>query len=87
MFRYCVNSSSLDFEAETEVDGSVKKEEAEEIHCPATMGGCNPDGTCSLRPKQEVRDRIEVRAGMLERQNSASNQFGLQWNSLETLEF
>ena len=53
-FRYCINSSSLDFIAETEVDESVKVEETEEIHHPATLGGCGVDGICKLPPKTRV---------------------------------
>merc|ERR1711936_436812 len=67
--RYCVNSCSLEFLPETEVDGSVKKEDAEEIHHPATLGGCSSDGTCRLPPKSPrtaVRDRIEMRANFLD---------------------
>ena len=65
--RYCVNSSSLDFMAETEIDGTVKKEESEEILHPATMGGCSADGTCRLPSrKNDTRDRIEVRAALIE---------------------
>ena len=37
--RYCINSCSLEFEAETEVDGSIKNEESAMIHHPATLGG------------------------------------------------
>lgn len=66
-YRYCVNSSSLEFLAEVdEVDGSEKTEEAEEIHHPATMGGCGPNGICRLPPKTSVQERIEVRAALVE---------------------
>jgi len=51
--RYCINSCSLDFIPETEVDGTVKKEDTEEIHHPATMGGCSSDGTCRLPPRSK----------------------------------
>ena len=69
VFRYCINSCSMEFLPETEVDGSVKKEDAEEIHHPATLGGCSSDGTCRLPPKSPrtaVRDRIEIRANFLD---------------------
>jgi len=78
--RYCVNSSSLDFIPEIdEIDGKVKIEEAEEIHHAATLGGCGPDGICRLPPKTHgntVKDRIEVRAGMIERRESSSGNVG-----------
>jgi len=67
--RYCVNSSSLDFIPEIDETGNVKAEESEEIHHPSTLGGCGADGICRLPPKTHgntVKDRIEVRAGMLE---------------------
>ena len=61
-FRYCVNSSSLDFVAETEVDGTIKREESAMIHHPATMGGCGADGICRLPNRKSqspgVQDRI-----------------------------
>ena len=67
--RYCVNSSSLDFIPEIDETGNVKVEESEEIHHPSTLGGCGADGICRLPPKTHgntVKDRIEVRAGMIE---------------------
>jgi len=67
--RYCVNSSSLDFVPEIDETGNVKVEESEEIHHPSTLGGCGADGICRLPPKTHgntVKDRIEVRAGMME---------------------
>jgi len=68
--RYCVNSSSLDFVPEIDDEtGNVKVENAEEIHHPSTLGGCGADGICRLPPKTHgntVKDRIEVRAGMME---------------------
>ena len=78
VFRYCINSCSMEFLPETEVDGSVKKEDAEEIHHPATLGGCSSDGTCRLPPKSPrtaVRDRIEIRANFLD---TSSNSNGLR---------
>ena len=69
LYRYCVNSSSLDFMPETETDGTIRTEESEEIHHPATMGGCSADGTCRLPSRKgndSVRDRIEVRATLIE---------------------
>lgn len=74
--RYCVNSCSLEFLPETEVDGSVKKEDAEEIHHPATLGGCSSDGTCRLPPKSPrtaVRDRIEIRANFLDTSSNSNS--------------
>jgi len=60
--RYCINSSSLDFEAETEVDGTIKMEESEMIHHPSTLGGCGADGICRLPNRKSqspgVQDRI-----------------------------
>ena len=65
IFRYCINSCSLEFLPETEVDGSVKIEETEEIHHPATLGGCGADGICKLPPKTTTKTTTngnEVRA-------------------------
>jgi len=51
--RYCVNSCSLEFVPEIdETDGTIKTEDSEEIHHPATLGGCGPDGICRLPPKK-----------------------------------
>ena len=66
----------MEFIPETEVDGSVKKEDSEEIHHPATLGGCSSDGLCRLPPKSPktaVRDRIELRATMIEPSNNSNN--------------
>jgi len=52
--RYCINSCSLEFLPETEVDGSVKIEESEEIVHPATLGGCGADGICRLPSKPKT---------------------------------
>jgi len=70
--RYCVNSSSLDFEAAAALDeadstttttstsSSVTKEEEETLVFAATLGGCDgPGGTCSLRARKEVQKRLE----------------------------
>eukprot|EP00093_Oithona_nana_P003602 03602.XXX_124435_125948_1 [CDS] Oithona nana genome sequencing. len=62
--RYCINSCSLEFEAETEVDGSIKNEDSAMIHHPATLGGCGSDGICKLpsrksaSPGPGAQDRI-----------------------------
>lgn len=63
-FRYCVNSSSLDFvatasnsEPEDGNNGESNYEE-EVIACPAVLGGCSQDGVCSLRSRQAVKSRL-----------------------------
>ena len=44
--RYCVNSASLDFRGEDEVEGRTETAEAV-LSCPATLGGCGGvDGVC-----------------------------------------
>jgi len=71
--RYCVNSSSLDFVADSailnlsdEPDSSFPSTtrpevvEEEVISFPATLGGCDgPGGSCSLRARKEVQKRLQ----------------------------
>ena len=58
--RYCVNSASLDFRGEDEVEGRTETAEAV-LSCPATLGGCGGEGgTCSIRKTVEKIPNIEL---------------------------
>jgi len=90
--RYCVNSSSLDFVADSailnhgdEPDSSFPSTtrpevvEEEVISFPVTLGGCDgPGGSCSLRARKEVQKRLQEMtiSTPANVEKKASNEFG-----------
>ncbi len=54
--RYCVNSSSLDFDASLEEEDATDAPK-EILKCPAKFDGCGKDGFCTRKPKEKATEK------------------------------